>query len=57
METERNKWNDFIHIYLDQRWPTGGPRLDLLRPPPSQRFGSIGKSFNTYLILLAQSKI
>jgi hypothetical protein len=24
--------------YLDQRWPTGGPRLDLLWSPPSHRF-------------------
>jgi hypothetical protein len=42
---------------LDQRWPTGGPRLDLLRPPPSHRFGSIGESFNICLILLVQRKI
>jgi hypothetical protein len=25
-------------VGLQQRWPTGGPRLDLLRPPPSHRF-------------------
>jgi hypothetical protein len=43
--------------FLDQRWPTGGPRLDLLRPPPSHRFGSIGGSFNLCLILLVQRKI
>jgi hypothetical protein len=42
---------------LNQRLPTGGPRLDLLRPPPSHRFGSIGESFNICLILLVQRKI
>jgi hypothetical protein len=41
---------------LNQRWPTGGPRLDLLRPAPSHRFGSIGESFNICLILLVQVK-
>jgi hypothetical protein len=49
--------------FLDQRWPTGGPRagsgpqLDLLRPPASHRFGSIGESFNICIILLVQRKI
>jgi hypothetical protein len=29
----------FLLCYtIKQRWPTGGPRLDLLRPPPSHRF-------------------
>jgi hypothetical protein len=48
---------------LTQRWPTGGPRagsgprLRLLRPLPSHRFGSIGESFNICLILLVQRKI
>jgi hypothetical protein len=48
---------------LHQRWSTGGPRagsgarLDLLRPPPSHRFGSSGESFNICSILLGQRKI
>jgi hypothetical protein len=40
-----------------QRWPTSGPRLDFLRPPPSHRFGSIGESLDICLILLVQRKI
>jgi hypothetical protein len=46
-----------LYNFLDQRWPTGGPRLDLLWPPPSHRFGSIGESFNICLKLLVQRKI
>jgi hypothetical protein len=42
---------------VHQRWPTGGPRLDLLRPPPSHRFRSIGETFNICLILLVQRKM
>jgi hypothetical protein len=35
---------------LDQRWPTGGPRLDLLRPPPSLRFILKNLNFTTVMI-------
>jgi hypothetical protein len=34
---------------LAQRWPTGGPRLDLLRPPPSLRF--IFKNLNLTTVM------
>jgi hypothetical protein len=44
-------------MLLEQRWPTGGPQLDLIRPPSSHRFGSIGEGFNICLILLVQRKI
>jgi hypothetical protein len=32
----RNKYRR-LAVHLNQRWPTGGPRLDLLGPPPSHR--------------------
>jgi hypothetical protein len=43
-------------VGLEQRRPTGGPRLDLLRPPPNHRFGSIGESFNICLIFNVKFK-
>jgi hypothetical protein len=46
-----------VYVDLEQRCPTGGPQLDLIRPPPSHRFGSIGESFNICLMLLVQHKI
>jgi hypothetical protein len=39
-------------VLLGQRWPTGGPQLDLLRPPPSHRFGSIGENFQYLLNII-----
>jgi hypothetical protein len=35
---ERTRNRHSCCYVLEQRWPTGGPRLDLLRPPPSLRF-------------------
>jgi hypothetical protein len=32
---------------LDQRWPTGGPRLDLLRAPPSHSLFSQNLNLTT----------
>jgi hypothetical protein len=37
------------HFSLVQRWPTGGPRLDLLRPPPSFRFIFKNLNFTTVM--------
>jgi hypothetical protein len=34
---------------LEQRWPTGGPRLDLLRPPASLRL--ILKNLNVTTVM------
>jgi hypothetical protein len=48
----------FLILYTsDVQLAAHGPQLDLHRPPPSHRFGSIGESFNICLILLVQRKI
>jgi hypothetical protein len=49
-----NRWN--FDGWSKAAMPTGGPQLDLLRPPPSHRFGSIGESFNIFLKLLVKFK-
>jgi hypothetical protein len=35
--------------FLDQRWLTGGPRFDLLWPPPSLRFIFKNLNFSTVM--------
>jgi hypothetical protein len=48
---------EYLEGIFSSAMPTGGPGLDLLRPPPSHGFDSIGESFNICLILLVQRKI
>jgi hypothetical protein len=36
-------------VHLDQQWPTGGPRLGLIRPPPRLRFILKNLNFTTVM--------